>query len=286
MLFRKLLLVLFVGTMVVALPLYAQDDGEETLALLDGRGVLVRPLEDVTESDAQILDITANAARLHFVGTIPLACTIVFGPTTDFGLAAIDLNMNGGAIIEHNPLMLGLEPDTEYFYRLQGSAEDGTFYVSEIGSFRTLPPSDEAVDNLLSPAGGAQILGVSSNFGGQTNDGVWGIERALDNNPNTAWSSNSDGSEAWVEIELRQRSHITQIEFWTRFMSNGTAQIFEFTVTTDSGEVYGPFSLADPDQAYRFDVDFEASTLRFDVVDSNGGNTGAVEIAAYGEPVE
>ena len=69
-------------------------------------------------------------------------------------------------------------------------------------------------------------------------------------------------------------------------MSNNTAQIFAFTVTTESGDVYGPFELPDPDQPYDFDVDFEADSLRFDVVDSNGGNTGAVEIAVYGEPLE
>ena len=285
--FRHVIFLFVIGMVVFVLPLVAQDDdGEATLSLLDSRGVVVRPLEDVTETEAQILDITSDSARLNFVGTIPLACTLVFGTTTEFGAVSIDLNMDGGAIIEHNPLMLGLEPDTEYFYRVQGSAVDGTFYMSEIGSFRTLPESDEEVNNLLASETGAQILGVSSNFGGQNNDGVWGIQSALDNNPNTAWSSDGDGNEAWVEIELGQRSHITRIEFWTRFMTNGTAQIFEFTVTTDDGDVYGPFSLADPDQAYQFDVDFEASTLRFDVVDSNGGNTGAVEIAAYGEPLE
>lgn len=68
-------------------------------------------------------------------------------------------------------------------------------------------------------------------------------------------------------------------------MSDGTAQIREFTVTTDSGEVYGPFVLPDASQAYQFDVDFEATTLRFAVVSSMGGNSGAVEIAVYGEPV-
>jgi len=274
----RLLLLAVVGAMVIALPIFAQDDGEDTLELLDNRGVMVRPLEEVTESASQILDITSDSARLNFVGTIPLACTVVFGPTTEFGDASIDLDMNGGAIIEHNPLMLDLEPDTEYFFRLQGSAEDGTFYVSEIGSFRTLPASDEPVANLLSPERGAQILDVSSNFGGQPNDGVWGIENAFDNNPNTAWSSDGDGDDAWFEIELAQRSRITQVEFWTRSMANNTAQIFEFTITTDSGEVFGPFSLDDADQTH--------STLRFDVVESNGGNTGAVEVAVYGEPVE
>jgi len=69
-------------------------------------------------------------------------------------------------------------------------------------------------------------------------------------------------------------------------MSNGTAQIFAFTVTTDSAEVLGPFTLEDAAQAYRFDVDVVARSLRLDVVDSSGGNTGLVEFAAFGTHVE
>ena len=286
MLLRKIILLTTILITVIAIPLLAQENNEDTLELLDDRGAFVQPLEVVTESDAVVLDITNNSARLNFVGTIPLACTIVYGTTTEFGSASIDTDMNGGAIIEHNPLMLNLEPDTQYFYRLQGSAEDGTFYLSEIRSFSTLPASTEEVANLLSPSRGAQVIGVSSNFGGQANDGVWGINNAFDDNINTAWSSDGDGDEAWFEVELGQPSQINEVDFWTRSMSNNTAQIFDFTITTDSGEVYGPFTLPDPDQVHTFEVDFTASTLRFDVVSSNGGNTGAVEVAVYGEPLE
>ena len=69
-------------------------------------------------------------------------------------------------------------------------------------------------------------------------------------------------------------------------MSNNTAQIFKFTVTTDRGEVLGPFELPDAGKPYRFEVDVEAASLRLDVMASNGGNTGLVEFAAYGVPAE
>lgn len=69
-------------------------------------------------------------------------------------------------------------------------------------------------------------------------------------------------------------------------MSDGTSQVFEFTVTADDGTVYGPFEVPDANQAYSFDVDFETTTLRFDVVSSSGGNTGAVEFGVYGEYVD
>ena len=40
--------------------------------------------------------------------------------------------------------------------------------------------------------------------------------------------------------------------------------------------------MADAVQAYRSDIDVTSSSLRFDVVSSNGGNTGLVEFAAFG----
>ena len=66
-------------------------------------------------------------------------------------------------------------------------------------------------------------------------------------------------------------------------MSDGTSIVFSFTITTDDGAVYGPFEVPDANQAYSFDVDFETTTLRFDVISSSGGNTGAVEFGVYGQ---
>jgi hypothetical protein len=266
-----------------ALRLVAQDAAPPDVpTLLDDRGVNVMPLETVTKSAVQILDITSDSARLNFVGTVPLACTVVYGTTTAFGSAAIDTSMNGGAIIEHNPVMRNLQPDTDYYYRVQGSGEDGTFYVGTIGTFHTPPASDAPPDNLLSPERGAQVVAVSSNYGGQPDNGAWGILNAFDGNPNTEWSSNGDGDHAWFEVKLGQRSHITRLAARSRLMSDGTAEILSFTVTTDDGTVYGPFDLPDAAQSYTFDVDFEASSLRFDVVTSSGGNTGLRDFAAYG----
>ena len=69
-------------------------------------------------------------------------------------------------------------------------------------------------------------------------------------------------------------------------MSDGTAQLFRFTVTTDGGETVGPFDLPDATRIYTFPVQFAARTLRFDAVETSGGNTGAVEIEVYGTPHE
>jgi hypothetical protein len=48
------------------------------------------------------------------------------------------------------------------------------------------------------------------------------------------------------------------------------------------GEVLGPFTLPDANSSYDFDVAFEAETLRFDLMDTTGGNTGIVDVAVFG----
>jgi hypothetical protein len=182
--------------------------------------------------------------------------------------------------------LLGLEPDTEYHYRVQGSAADGTLYVGEDGTFRTLPAEEKTEADLASLEAGARIVAVSSNFGGAANDQTWGADSAIDGQRSTVWSSNGDGNDAYIEIELAQPAQLYAVEVWTRSMSDGTAQIFAFTLTTDAGDVLGPFDLPDATQLYRFELDVVARSLRLDVVESSGGNTGLVEFAVYGTPVE
>jgi hypothetical protein len=64
-------------------------------------------------------------------------------------------------------------------------------------------------------------------------------------------------------------------------MRDGSAKILSFTVTMDTGEVLGPFNLPDTQKAYDFSIDRTTSSVRLDVKDSTGGNTGLVEIEAF-----
>jgi hypothetical protein len=279
---RVIGLVMIVALATLAAPrLFAQDDGDP----LDG--VTVRPGEDIVEGDLQFSSVASDGtASLSVTTSIPVACSIVYGKTPDFGLIAVDQDMAGGAHTDHHPLLSGLEPETTYYYRFQGTDADGVIYISKVMTFTT--PAFEAAptQNLASPDNGAEIVGYSSAFGGAGLDQRWGAGSAFDGSPNSAWSSAGDGDNAWIEVKLAQRSRIRRVEFWTRSMSDGSAQILQFTITTDDGETYGPFDLPDASQAYTFDVDIVAETLRFEVVNSSGGNTGAVEIAVYGDPVE
>jgi hypothetical protein len=282
----KSLMTLLLAALLIlsAAILLAEDDGETVT--VSGQQVQVLPLAVVTETEMTIVEVTDTTARVNFVGTVPLACYLVYGTDDGFGQVANDPDMAEAAIIDHNPVLLGLEPDTEYVFRMQGMGEDGVIYVSELYRFRTLPASDEISDNLLAPENGAVVTQVSSNFGGQPDDGRWGINNAFDGNSVTEWSSDGDGDDAYFVVALDGTYQIDSIEYWSRQMTDGSSIVESFTVTIDSGETFGPFELPDPDQAYAFAVDFVTATLRFDVETSTGGNTGAVDVAAYGSRVD
>ena len=138
--------------------------------------------------------------------------------------------------------------------------------------------------NLALMKNGASVAGVSSNFGGGAKDSAFGAANALDGDPATEWSSASDGNDAWIDVELPAVTNVTSVGFWTRTMGD-SAQVNSFQVTTDRGETYGPFSVDDATTIYRFDTNFIAKRLRFELLNTTGGNTGALEIEVYGEPV-
>ncbi len=94
-----------------------------------------------------------------------------------------------------------------------------------------------------------------------------------------------DGDDAWIEVELAEVTRIMSVGFWTRTMGD-SAQVRSFQVTTDDGEVHGPFAVDDATTIYYFDANLEAKRLRFEVLETSGGNTGALEIEVYGEAVE
>jgi hypothetical protein len=185
-----------------------------------------------------------------------------------------------------------LQAETTYHYRLQGTASDGTFFASEDLTFRTpaatsvtaasVPAEAEAAAaagaNLASAAAGARVVEVSSSFGsGET----WGGAKAIDGDPTTAWSSAGDGDGAFVTVELAEETALRAVGFWTRTMVS-SAQASVFQVVTDDGTVLGPFEIPAADQLYVFAVSARTQRLRFEVIASSGGNTGAVEVAAFG----
>jgi hypothetical protein len=225
----------------------------------------VADFRDIQASPISITpDPGGRSAVLEVTTSIDVACSVVYGPDESFGLLAVDSDMGGGAHAEHQPVMGGLEPDTEYRYRVQGTAPDGSMYVSEVMSFRTPPEPEGGPVNLALEA---VSISASSEF-----SDAFSAVKAFDGDSATEWSSRGDGDDAWIEIDLGAPREVGEVLLRTRSMSDGSAIIGTYSITADGVDA-GTF----PADAL-VGVDLEARILRFDVVSSSGGNTGAVEI--------
>ncbi|MGE3796007.1 MAG: discoidin domain-containing protein [Dehalococcoidia bacterium] len=247
----------------------------------DADDVRILPIEDILDGDIEIADLTATSGVVRVTTSLDVVCSVVFGTTGEYGAQATDLDMAGGGHRTHAAPMRGLEPDTEYHYRLQGTGPDGTVYISDPMTFRTPPADTEVRTNLAGAEAGAEVTDVSSVFGDSPS---WAAEHAIDGDPTTEWSSAGDGDAAYLVVALPELTTIASLGIWTRTMGS-TAQIITFQVVADGDRILGPFEVPDASGVHEFvlDAPIEAQTLRFEVLTSTGGNTGLVEFGAYGE---
>ena len=243
---------------------------------------LVTSIDAILDGPIEIGDLTPRTASVRATTTVDVICSVVYGSDETYGRQSTDLNMAGMGHTMHAAPLRGLEPDTTYYYRLQGTGPDGTIYVSGSMTFRT--PAEQSVSgdrqlNLASLSAGATIAAVSSEFGDSPS---WRAENAIDGDPATEWSSAGDGNDAYITVKLAEPSRLTAIGLWTRTMGR-TAQISRFQVVTEDGTVLGPFDVPGSGGLHQFPVSLIAQNLRFEVVSSSGGNTGIVELAVFAE---
>lgn len=239
------------------------------------------PVEDVLEGPIELSDVTSASPTLEITSTVDVACVLVFGTDESFGNLALDVDMGGGAHQDHRVLMRGLEPDTEYVYRLQGSDPEGNFYASELMRFRT-PPAAQGEASLgvdvATAEAGAEVIETSSEFGS-----AFAAGHAIDGEANSEWSSRGDGDDAFITVRLSEPVDVTGFGLWTRTMGS-TAQIARFEVVNEDGDVFGPFDVPDAAREHAFPAEGRGQTFTFRVVSSSGGNTGVVEVAIYARP--
>lgn len=252
----------------------------------EGSASTLTPLaaETILRTHIQFSESSPTSVSITFSTQVPTISTIAYGLTRAYG--QLVRASQPSPATEHRTQLLALAADTAYHVRIFLVDEHARVYRSEEYRFKTAAAGGSTTwvpdgKNMALLSQGGRITGVSSNWGGGDNDSAFGANKAIDGDPATEWSSNGDGDNAWIEITLAQESRITGIGFWTRTMGT-SAQIFKFRVVTRDGKVLGIFDLRDEKQMYNFDLeDFEGQTLRFEVVASSGGNTGAKEIAIY-----
>ncbi|KAL7464676.1 hypothetical protein ACHAXS_005012 [Conticribra weissflogii] len=170
-------------------------------------------------------------------------------------------------------------------------ATSDTASVSQTHHNSTLCPSSP-IANLALLSKGASVLSVSSNFGTSPSDvtSTYGGNKAIDEDPSTAWSSDGDGDDAFITILLPYPSNVVYVDFHTRTMVT-SAQVSEYEVEVDGGFVIASgCEVLDSSQPFDCEVigyDGEVGArnvteVTFQVVGSSGGNTGAVSVGVYG----
>ena len=247
-------------------------------------------VRDFTEIQASDFNFTVDengVAKMTVTTDVEAACSIAWGEDESLGFLHTDLDMAGGAHQKHEVILVGAEPGKTYSFRVQGATPDGTLFQSELSTF-TLPGAPAGGDDSMGGddggmadhgsnlAEGATVIEVSSMFSPS-----WSGENAIDGDMATEWATAGNGDDAFIEIDLGSASNVVGVEFITRTMSDGTATTTQYTVTVDGGETFGPFTAGDPMDNGFAEAVFTGQILRYDVVSSTGGNTGAIEVRAF-----
>lgn len=206
----------------------------------------------------------------------PTVCAVAYGDTASLGSIANDPGMGGHAIARHTVVLSGLTPNTSYRFRLTATDAQGrVFQTRELATFETTPSKAAAAAG-RDIAVGAKVVSVSSQYGAG-----YGAANAVDGSLSTEWSSTGDGDRAFVTIDLGAERKIAGVGFLTREMSDGSAIAKTFAVVVDGGKRYGPFRAGTRLDPRTAPVSFTGRRLRFEVVTSTGGNTGAAEIQVF-----
>lgn len=241
----------------------------------DDDGAAVRSFDEIEDTPIEIVAAGPGTATLEVTTTIDVACSVVYGPDTDFGQIAVDDDMQGGSHADHHPLLVGLEPGREYQYRMQGTDAQGHLYQSEIMSF--VAPDDPTAD-IDRPGANLAVDGAVLAVSSEYSDEFAGAN-AIDGDPSTEWSSAGDGDEAFIEVDLGAPAELAGVGFWTRTMGDGSATTTRYAVFVD-GTPVGEFDAAEELSVARFSAN--GQVVRVEVVASTGGNTGLRELEIYG----
>ena len=72
-------------------------------------GVIFQSVDEIIEQPLEITNFANNgSATLPIHTTVPVACSLVYGTTPEFGSLTLDQDMAGGTHSNHNPLLQGI----------------------------------------------------------------------------------------------------------------------------------------------------------------------------------
>jgi hypothetical protein len=231
------------------------------------------PLIEVGKIHLQIA-ADGRSAIVQVETSPPTVCAIAYGRTASLGSIADDPSMGGTAISRHTVILGGLTPGTTYRFLLTATDAHGRVFQTRGLTTFTTPRRSAARGQDV--ASGAKIVAVSSQW-----SNAYRAANAVDGNLSTEWASADDGDRAFIEIDLGRQRAITGISFVTREMSDGSAITRTFAVVVDGRRRYGPFPAGNRLDPHIVPVSFTGRFLRFEVVQSAGGNTGAAEIEVF-----
>jgi hypothetical protein len=248
----------------------------------DGADATVRPFSEVQDGEMTFEADPSDPHRGIFrvTTTEAMICAIVWGEDESFGRFNNSLAMDGTGIVQHDVVLPDVEPGREYTFVVQGTTADGTLYRSGVSTFAiegdgaaVVEPDVEVGENL---AVDATVVEVSSSF-----SDAFAAENAIDDDGLTEWSSDGDGDDAFITLDLGETAEIGAVEFITRSMADGSAIAETFTVTIDDGPSAGPFATGTPAARQITELAGSGRLVRFDVGRSTGGNVGAIEVRVY-----
>lgn len=235
----------------------------------------IRPF-NLVEVGKTVFHFAANgrSVSVHVDTSPPTVCAIAYGKTAALGSIADDPNMGGTAISQHTIVLSGLTPGTTYRYKLTATdAQALVFQTPELASFTTPRP---VATHERDVAIGAKVVGVSSQW-----SSAYKAENAVDGNLSSQWASNNNGNHAWITIDLGRAYNVNGVAFITRQMTDGSAITKTFAVVVDGHRRYGPFAAGNGLDPRIARVSFTGRLIRFEVVTSTGGNTGATEVEVF-----
>jgi hypothetical protein len=242
--------------------------------------------EPVTFSNVRIEEVGPYRALIRFETSRPTRCHLEFGLAPDvLDGRATDPDMEAGTyVIQHKVPLEDLTPDTVYYFTAVATDSDGIDYHSAMGEVMTGPPV--AVDSLMNVAlsdNGTTVAGVSSNFADAGVTSPYGANKAIDGRMNTEWSTDYDGNDAFLELDLGKPRDIRFIGFRSREMTDGTSIIRSFTLDVDGEITLGPYETPDPSVRYVIELPARVTTryVRMNAIDTSGGNTGLRELQLF-----